>query len=114
MLCSAYIYTNFILIFVNHCPEDKLNKLLRNVGNQLSLGTASYPTRLHSSSTILGKTQIVQFMFALCMYTRHLTRELRHRAIKNTREEQADMQHEKIYKEKKRTVKTKKANNIFV
>jgi hypothetical protein len=43
----------------------------------------------------------MQFMFALCMYARHLTRKLRHRAIKNIGEEQADVQHEKIYKEKK-------------
>jgi hypothetical protein len=41
-------------------------------------------------------------MFALFMYARHLTRELRHETIKNTGEEQADMQHEKIYKQKKK------------
>jgi len=50
----------------------------------------------------------MQFMFALFMYARHLTRELRHRAIKNTGEEQADMQHEKIYKQKKEQLRQRK------
>lgn len=50
----------------------------------------------------------MQFMFALCMYARHLTRELRHEVIKNTGEEQADMQHEKIYKQKKEQLRQRK------
>ena len=98
---------NFILFFVNLllCPEDKLIKLLRNFNNQLSLDTASYGTRLQSS-TILGRTRITQYLFALCMYARQLTRELRHRAIKNTGEEQADMQHEMIYRVAQKNVYT--------